>query len=188
MKIFILGASGSGQTPFAAMIGEKLGIKVASASDWLNKLSEGISTKSKQEYIDTTTELAVRELRGNQNACFEFIKETNDLSKPLIIEGCRNPKDFIQLFDPMKDVVVFLNRDANPYHTTAFEHGIVVIDGYVNWTAKVGLLDKEKRINFKYDIKELSSVVDNFVQFFKYKDWCLLCGDTGCHCSENNKI
>lgn len=180
MKIFVIGQSGTGKTPFAKLVGEQLGMKAISASEWLNKLSDGKRMNTKQEHIDVLTEITLRELRENQDACGDFIRANHDLTQPLIIEGCRNPRDFVQLFDPMHDVVIFLNRESNPYHTTPFEMGILVIDSYVNWTAGIGLLDKEKRVCYAYKIDELPKVIDNFVKFFKYKDWCVICGDSGC--------
>src|SRR6202030_1289981 len=97
------------------------------------------------------------------------------LNKPLIIEGCRNPSDFTQLFDPMHDIVIFLNRDNNPHQTTLFETGILVINSYVNWLANTQLLDREKRVCFEYKIEDLDKVIDNFIKFYNYHDWCKHC-------------
>jgi hypothetical protein len=176
MNIFVLGQSGSGKTPLSKLIGSKLGIPVISAGDWAVPVTP--KAASKQDVIDETTKIAVANTRLDPNGCISYVKAK--LSGPSIIEGIKNPRDFSSLFDPAQDLVVFLNRDNTPYRASVYEAGILVIDSYVNWLAGTGLLDKEKRVNFKYEIADLPSVADNFTKFFQYNDWCLICGEVGC--------
>jgi adenylate kinase family enzyme len=180
MKIFVLGRSGACKTPFADAIASRLGMKRISASDWLKPLSEGISILTKQEHIDKLTNLALRELVKNPNATVESIRDNNDLTQPVIIEGLRSPTDFYQLVDLRHDMVVFLNRESNPYQTNAYESGLVVIDKYLKWAERIGLVDKERRVSYVFKVEEFDEVVENFVKFFQYRGWCVKCGDRGC--------
>lgn len=181
MRIYVLGQSGSGKTPFSKMVGEKLNLPVISAGNWINGRISLDKQISKQKAIDLTTETSIKELRNDPDVCIDYVVQLlNMVGSDAIIEGIKNPRDFATLFDISKDLVIFLNRDKNPYTASSFEMGIVVIDHYVNWAASTGLLDQEKRVNFKYEISELPSVVENFVKFFNYMDWCLKCGGRGC--------
>jgi hypothetical protein len=180
MKIFIFGQSGSGKTPFAEMVAQQLGVKFISASEWLKPITQDKVFLTKQEHIDGLTAISINELRKNPDACVDYIRKTHDLTQPLIIEGVRNPRDFMNLADFQRDAFVFLNRKPNPYRPSTFDRGVVVISDYVHWLVANGLTDKEKRVNFIYEIEELGDVVDNFVKFFQHKGWCLTCGDLGC--------
>ena len=180
MHIFVLGRAGAGKTPFADAIATQLGMTRISGSEWLKPLSEGMEFPTKQEYIDKLTELTINELKKNPNAAVDYMREHNDLSKPVVIEGLRSPSDFFQLIDLRHDLVVFLNRDPNPYQSNAYESGLIVIDKYLKWAERNGLVDKERRVSYVYTITELDEVVDNFVKFFQYRNWCIFCGDRGC--------
>lgn len=180
MKIFIIGQSGSAKTPFADAISRALNVKFVSASDWLKPITGDAKFKTKQEHIDGLTAVTLRELHKNFDACTDYITATNDLSAPLIIEGMRNPRDFVKMFDFRHDMVIFLNREDNPYRATQFERGIMVIDGYITWAVTNGLLDTERRVNFMFQPKDLDATVKNFIDFFRYKGWCVICGDRGC--------
>ena len=180
MKIFVLGRSGAGKTPFADAVAAQLGMKRISGSAWLKPLSEGMTFANKQEHIDKLTTLSLQELKKNPNAAVDFMREHNDLSQPVVIEGLRSPSDFFQLIDLRHDLVVFLNRDPNPYQTNAYESGLVVIDKYLKWAERNGFVDKERRVGYVYKIEELDETIDNFVKFFQYRKWCVICGDPGC--------
>lgn len=187
MKIFVLGRSSTGKSPFAKAIASQLGFEMISGSDWLIPLSENLTFSSKQERIDKLTALTQRELLKNPNAAVEYIKEHHDLSKPVVIEGIRSPSDFFQLVDLRHDLIIFLNRDPNPYQSTAFESGLIVIDKYIKWAERNGLVDRERRVSYIYPIEELDLVIENFVKFFQYKGWCKLCGDSFCPCERNTR-
>ena len=174
-----MGGSGTGKTPFSELVAKQLGIKCISASEWLKPLIDK-EFKTKQDHIDGLTELTIKELQKNPDACLDYIELTHDLTQPLVIEGVRNLRDFVHLADLQRDVMVFLNRKGNPHRPGSFDYGVVVISDYVNWAANNNLTDKEKRVSFQYTIDELPAVVDNFVKFFQYKGWCLTCGDLGC--------
>ena len=180
MKIFVLGRSGAGKTPFADALATQLGMTRVSGSEWLKPLSEGMTFPTKQDHIDKLTALSLVELRKNPNAAVDYMRATHDLSKPTVIEGLRSPTDFFQLCDLRHDLVIFLNREPNPYQTNAYESGLVVIDKYLKWAERNGFVDKERRISYTYKIEELDEAIDNFIKFFQYRNWCVICGDCGC--------
>lgn len=180
MKVFVIGQSGSGKTPFAEMIAPRLGVPFYSASEWLKPITQGKAFLTKQEHIDGLTAISIKELQKNPNACLDYLRANHDLTQPCVIEGVRNPRDFIHLVDLNKDLLVFLNRKPNPYRPSTFDRGVVVISDYVHWVVANGLMDKERRVNFMYEMEDLNNVVEDFVKFFEYKGWCVTCGDRGC--------
>lgn len=188
MNIFVIGQSGCGKTPFAEMIAPKLGMKHISASEWLKPITEGKDFPTKQEHIDGLTAISILELQKNPNACVDYIRSKYDLTHPMVIEGVRNPRDFLNLADMNRDVFVFLNRRPNPYRPSSFDRGVVVISDYVHWAVSNHLADKEKRVNFVYDVKELPNVVEDFVGWFQHKGWCVTCGDRGCEHSRSRSV
>jgi hypothetical protein len=176
VKIFVIGKSSSGKTPFAEAVATQLGMEKISGSEWLKPFSEGMEFLTKQEHIDKLTDISLRELKKNSNAAVDYIQEHYDLTKPCIIEGIRSPSDFFQLINLKHDLVVGLNRSLNPYKSNAYESGLVVIDKYLKWAERNGLVDKERRVSYFYPIEELDEVIDNFVKFFHYRGWCVVCG------------
>lgn len=188
VKIFVLGSVGSCKTPFSKMIGERLGInQVISVSNWLNTLHNDSKLLNKQERFQVLTDLTIHELRKDKDSCVNYIKQNFSLSEPCIIEGLVNPNDFIQLFEPTKDIAIFLTREDNPYTTNFYEKGIILISHFVDWIAQTSLLDLEKRLNFMFKSENILDVVDNFVKLYEYKGWCKFCSSGANSCSCNKK-
>jgi len=178
LYIFLFGARGSGKTPFADMVSKELGINIISVSQWLKPLTEELVFAHKQQQIDTVTNININELIKDPNGFVNYVKSFEDT--PAIIDGICNIYDFSRLFDIRRDLIVFLNRNENPYKTNLFETGLLQIDSYLNWSAALGLIDKERRINYKFDMKDLREVADDFVKLFTWRGWCLQCGGAGC--------
>jgi len=178
MNIWVLGANGSGKTPFAKMVSEALNIPLISVSDWLSPFIKGTILLTKQDQIDKTSEIAVREMIKDPDCIINWVRSR--LAKPSIIEGIRSPYEFTKLANLREDVVIFLNRENNPYRTNELEAGLLVINAYVHWAANIGLLDKEKRISYSYQMEEVSDAAADFIKIFKWRGWCLECGGIGC--------
>lgn len=147
MKIFVLGRSGSGKTPFARKVSEATGWQVIGASEWIKIRFKG-KQANREAYIREITEFSIRELGKNIDSCVNFIKSKYDLSKPCIIEGIRNPHDFASLYNPAEDTVVFLDWMFNPIPETGFERiGLRVVRDYLNFLCGTGILAEDIIVN-----------------------------------------
>ena len=67
------------------------------------------------------------ELRRDPAVSVEHLRGRADLSRPCVIEGMRNPYDFVACFDPRADVAVFLAHEGSALPATPFERGLDVI-------------------------------------------------------------
>jgi len=61
----------------------------------------------------------------------------------VVIDGIRNPRDFINLFNPNKDKVVFVSKEKTEIKSTIFEKGIIVIKEYIKWLEENNLLENK---------------------------------------------
>ncbi len=144
MKVFVLGRSGCGKTPFAKRVAEATGANHVMASEWVRSrfpLTGGPGTRD--DHIAALTSFSVEELRRNPAVCVEFLAAKHDLTKPSVVEGVRNPYDFIRLYDPRTDVVAFLENRANALKETEFESGLGVIRAHLEFLQRAHLLRAE---------------------------------------------
>jgi hypothetical protein len=149
-NIYILGTSRSGKTPVAKMLTDKLGMQWIGGSEWVREeYKEKHATR--KEFIAGITKYSVERLREEPDVCVKYITSKYDLSQPSVIDGERNPYDFIQLFNPTKDKVVYLDFVNNFLEPTIFEDGIKVIDKYLRWNIDNGLMDEGQYKRYEFD-------------------------------------
>lgn len=137
VKIFVMGSSGTGKTPFATHVAARLHIPHVRASEWVRRLFRDPGNMTRDEHIAAMTKFSTETLAQDPDACIRFLRDQT--KQPCVIEGVRNPRDFIALFDPRKDVAVFLSKANHTVQRTEFETGLDVIRDYVAWSAKNGL-------------------------------------------------
>ena len=126
--------------------------------------------------IEAMTKFSIETLRTHPYSCVNDIRKNYDLNQPSIIEGIRNPFDFIHLFDPTKDLVIFLERVENPLPSTKFEGGLDVIESYLHWLVETTLIESNRilKLNFlrypdpnKYPYKDLDACMPDTITFIK---------------------
>lgn len=136
MKIFVLGASHAGKSPLARRTAEALGVPCYGASAWVrDKWPPGSP-------VAEMTAWAIDELRRDPGVSVKSLHRRADLDGPCVIEGMRNPYDFVTCFDARCDLVVMLQL-AEQRPVTSFEHGLDVIRAYLMWLRDAGLLGGE---------------------------------------------
>jgi hypothetical protein len=155
VKIFVLGRSGSGKTPMARRLAEALGLEHAPASAWVRARfptpspAPDASGAERQAFVDAITRFAVAELRRDPWVSLDHLVERHRLDG-CVIEGMRNPLDFVHAFDPRHDAVVWLEHTRAALAPTAFESGLDVIDGYLAWLERCGLAGGGPCLRYRY--------------------------------------
>jgi shikimate kinase len=140
MKIFVIGYSGIGKSPFTNKLLAKFAdAQLISASEWVrSKFEPGTSA-------EVLTLYSKEQLKNNPNSCVSFITQKYDLdNKITIIEGIRNPYDFNRLFDYTKDIVIFLSREGLVSMTSFEENGVLAIKTYTNFLLLESMLEKSR--------------------------------------------
>lgn len=160
MKVFIMGLPGSGKTTVSKSICENLGAVHLDPASWMKYIFRNQDKKeTNQEYIDLYFEDLNKKLINDVDLVSRLITDiikahpaVND--NPIVIDGLSSPRDFIQLFDYSKDLVVFLNRiDNEAEYRNVQNISISVMKDYCLWLASSNLLNKEKwiEVNFQMD-------------------------------------
>ena len=158
MKTFIIGTTSSGKTTIAEKLGKAWKMPVISASEWV-RTEYNPKTTSKEERAQRLTAYTLEQLPQRIGAASEYIRSHYDLSHDMIIEGVRNPYDFMQLFNPQEDDVITIEYKNNPVRPNHFEKtGIDAIHEYLYWMTmndiapewardKLGTLNKIKSLS-----------------------------------------
>jgi hypothetical protein len=140
VKVFVLGASRSGKTPFARGLAQALGVPCHGASAWVRARFPGGEFPSREAFVEAITRFALEELKRDPSVSIRHLRGAADLERPCVLEGLRNPYDFVHAFDPRTDRVVFLRHTGSDLPLTAFEEGLEVIRAYLTWLEAVGML------------------------------------------------
>lgn len=151
MKIFVLGRSRTGKSPFAAHVAKQADATHIMASEWVR--SEFVPARAdldRAEFIAAITAFSLKRLASDPEACVNFITAKYDLTKLCVIEGIRSLHDFIRLFDATTDEVVFLEHDGNELQPTLFERGLVHIDQHVRLQVELGLLPAHRVARYRF--------------------------------------
>jgi adenylate kinase family enzyme len=151
MKIFVLGTSGAGKTPFAEAIAKASGLTHVKASGWVREKFPREKYASREEHISMMTCYSTVVLANNPMACVEYIRSSYDLSEECVIEGIRNPFDFAHLFDPKYDEVVFLKYARNNLPLTVFEEGLEVIGHYLRYLMRANIMNRWRYHEYTFD-------------------------------------
>lgn len=140
-------------------LAEALCLPFISASGWVR------SHFGKEASIADLTAYSQEQLRQNSSACLDHLRAQYDLSSSCIIEGIRNPFDFIHLFDAKRDLVISLHYVTNPTQATLFETGLEVIEHYLKWLEQNALFASKRRLSLTFsDFQGLLTKSLSFVQ------------------------
>lgn len=147
-NIFVIGKTNVGKTPLVEYLKTIDGVAAVSASDWVKSIYVRNPDHSKTEYVNDITRFSKEKLKDDHDCAF---RHTNSLLKELnIIDGVRNPNDFIKLFDPNRDVVVFVDPISPSKYSTLFDDGVDIIVSYVYWMIQNGLFDGDRFFQIEY--------------------------------------
>jgi hypothetical protein len=108
------------------------------------------------EYVREVTQWSLARLREDFQAGLTFLQTQYDLSQPCIVEGERNPHDFLHLFHPRHDLVVSLVHSNNPIPRTTYELGLDIIWAYLAWLLENRLIQSRQDRRYTFDCLYLS--------------------------------
>ena len=157
MKIFILGLSGSGRTTVAKSLAEADNTHYVSAFDWF-KPTFRLRHKNEleEDYAQEFMTYMIDRLKKHPLLFSDAIKDTiNSFKKHdvTIIDGILNPKNFIDLFDYNKDIIVILNRLDNNQDCIDYDYmSVNLIKDYCFWLSSSGLLSKDRWIEYNFKL------------------------------------
>ena len=171
VKLFVLGRSGTGKTPVARDAAKALNVPHVGASEWVRRmfppLPASASSVERQSQIEKMTRFSLDELKRDPASCLAFMERHHDLERPCVVEGMRNPYDFVHCFDPRRDLVVFLERKNSALEKTGFEAGLEVVTAYVDWGVDNGLVDDDRVKVIDYDAAYFDDVIAEVVVWAK---------------------
>lgn len=146
MKVFVIGYSDTGKTTTAKRIAQALVVPVVSASEWVVQSLGGEEFLPCHKNMRTRvlTEQTAALLRNDPERAVRHMLTHGDMSGSCVVEGVRNPYDFIRLYDPRYDQVVFLRRRGKDA-AQVFENGVRVIEEYVQYVRDADLASHENR-------------------------------------------
>ena len=142
-NIFVLGYTGTGKTTYAVKLAEDNHWNYISGSGWLKKYSQP-TFSSKKERTEFLTDLTLKELTREPLIASNWIVSQLKQDSMNVIDGIRNPTDFIYLFDSTRDEVVWvINSNISPMNS--FEHrGLSIIADHLMFLTEHGIMLPEQ--------------------------------------------
>jgi len=129
-NIFIIGPSQSGKTTLAKELASDLGFIQYSASNAIKELRNLHKLfKNKIENREEITKISLETLQSDDKAISRKIHETI-ADGGFVIDGIRNPTDFVCNFNSSKDFVVLLDGRSEDYFEMS---GIQTIEKYLGF-------------------------------------------------------
>lgn len=129
--------------------------------------------EDKQIVLEEITLFSQRLLKEDPNRCIDFIRKNNpDLNRySHVLEGFRNPRDFLTLFDSLKDKVVILKFPSSPLYPLTFEtEGLGIIEQSVDWFVKCGIMSSGSVLKVTLnDFSEVESVAASIIGWANHK-------------------
>lgn len=149
-NVLVLGTSGSGKTPFAKLLAERLKAVHIGASGWVREMykpsRQGLT---RAEEIEELTALSKKKLKSNSHLSAEYIRSKMKWEQSHVIEGMRNAFDLPLLLDPRKDFVVFLSYTFNRLPTTDFERGLPIMRQQIQHLRQMGWMGSKQVVSYQ---------------------------------------
>jgi hypothetical protein len=154
-NLFIIGLSQTGKTTMAREAAKTLGFCVVSASEWVKEryVPTDAEKADRELYIERISAFSQTQLSIDPDACVSFIRRKYALEQGgYVVEGLRNPRDFMMLFRPSVDFVFVLRFDDNCVRPSNFEReGLRSIVDCLGWMRDNGLVSPWRIDEYRLD-------------------------------------
>lgn len=172
MKIFVVGYTGTGKTSIATWIAEDIGGTLISGSSWIKKeLPEIEKMCDRESAVELMTKTSQSLLSKDHRCAAKVISAEVALATGTpVIEGLRNPTDFVELYNPSEDLIIYISRSTSKSKdrqhkfqaATAFERlGIAAIKSYVDFCISVNGIVRANIIDFDWQSCEVSGILED---------------------------
>lgn len=165
MKIFIVGMPQSGRTTVAKALCQSNDYRYIDACGWVRStFREPKDGERPQQYEDEFHSWFANRLKLNPQLIVNNVHDSIESYKDkegrfaeqayrFVIDGIESPRDFAQLFDYNKDVVVFLNRTGNQSEYKDYQNvGNSVMRDHCFWMSSADLLPKDRWFEYNFSI------------------------------------
>jgi hypothetical protein len=165
MNVFILGLPKSGKTTVAKCLEQSLGFKYLNVSNWVkNTFRKQEPDEHEQHFKEEFNKHFFSLLKETPTMCCQYAASFMHVSDVnFVIEGIMSPRDFIELFNVDKDIVVFLNRTDNDEFFQDHENiALPTMRDYCFWASSIGSLPKQRWLEYNFKLNgEDSDYVKN---------------------------
>ena len=170
-NIFVVGTSGTGKTTFSNELAKMFDLEAVSASRWTTKFGY---KKTDPDYRTKVTEATKTALVDDPYVCINDLSltiESRD-SHSFIIEGIRNPFDFMNLFSPERDYVIFLKpNDVKSVANNTLDDGVKHILSNVYWMIDANIVSIEQVFTeSSHLILDTSRLTKNYTYSYKTQE------------------
>lgn len=157
MKIFVVGMPQSGRTTVAKAISKLDGYRYLNAVSWVrSSFRSQLPGETASQYDEEYHIWLINRMKIKPSLFTETVTDAikaYGYDYTYVIDGIFSPKDFIELFDANKDMVIFLNRNGNPGEYKDYENiGVSVTRDFCFWLSSAGLLEKHKWLEYNFSI------------------------------------
>lgn len=155
--IWVVGGTRSCKTAIAENGIVPLGFEMISTGDFY-RAQYGQPDTFSRAFVFNISAHSAKVLAHDPDAHLKHLRKLiKDREKPLVVEGERNPVEFAKLYNPKKDMVVFVNRlDIDPYDTV-IERGIKGIEDTVRWCVSTGVAPQNAVMKLTFGLEEIKA-------------------------------
>lgn len=166
LNIFIIGKTKVGKTTLGKILADKFQYQSISASEW-------IKCRLETSNVEKITQASLALLKDDPDACVNYLQHKYHIkSGGLIIDGIRNPRDFLILFDPSRDIIISIENNNIDYASQFEEIGLKTIKENIKFLKEMNLFSNEIEINSQNidDVIKFSETIslNNFVKTTTY--------------------
>lgn len=97
-----------------------------------------------QEYVQRVTAYSVDCLKTDFSCSLDFARKSLENLSSVVIDGERNPFDFVHLFDPEHDFAILLKMSSEGQMSTRYETGLLTIESYLDWLLANGFIREQQ--------------------------------------------
>ena len=167
MNIFVIGKSKTGKTTVSSKIAQALDIQHVTVSTIFREIVNENDFETRQEFIEKISYVSETMIEHDPYVVVNYVNSMT-ANTSSVVEGFRNPFEFIKIFNPSEDKVVFLNGGKHVLsYQSKFENGVDLIYKNLKWMHDLKIL--KNFVEFKYNNwEELNQQIKDYIKNFQF--------------------